>query len=104
MKIACKFALFTLSVLSVLVKGNLIAAMARPAILSFGTLFAALNHEKFDIKPIEWRNIMPFVTTTTSEDNFDDLDPEEFKTILKKATYKSGQPRGQPEISEYERE
>ena len=97
MKLAQVFALFTLIVI---VKGNLIAAMARPAILSFGTLFAALNHEKFDIKPIEWRNIMPFVTEKPSEE----FDLEEFKKVVKKATYKSGQPRGQREISEYERE
>ena len=48
-------ALFTLSVI---VRGNLIAAAARPAILAFGTIFAALN--QVDREPIEWSNFMPF--------------------------------------------
>ena len=42
MKIARVFLLLTLSVV---VYGNLIAAVARPAILSIGTLFAAVNQQ-----------------------------------------------------------
>ena len=55
--------LFTLLTLSLIVKGNLIAAVARPAILSLGTLFAALN-QRTD-QHIEWKNFMPFATEKT---------------------------------------
>ena len=59
MQITHVFAFFTLSVI---VKGNLVAAMARPMILSFGTIFAAMNKDVLETGPIEWRNILPFST------------------------------------------
>ena len=34
--------------------------MARPVILSFGTIFAALNQDAIDIEPIDWNNLMSF--------------------------------------------
>ena len=60
MKFTSVIALFTLSVI---VKGNLIAAAARPAILAIGTIFAALN--QVDREPIEWSNFMPFAMDKT---------------------------------------
>ena len=50
MKIVCLFILFTLGILSVMVKGNLIA-VAQPVILTLGTIFAALNKDIHDIQP-----------------------------------------------------
>ena len=53
MKLAVVFTLFTLIVI---VKGNLIAAVARPAILSIGTIFAVFSQDKFNFRPTEWKN------------------------------------------------
>ena len=64
MKIALVFALLGLIII---VKGNLIAAIARPTILSIGTIFAALNQDRIDIKHIEWRNIMAFSKEKTEK-------------------------------------
>ena len=57
MKLTCVFALLTLSVV---IKGNLLVALTRPAILSIGTIYAAFNQNILDVKPIEWKNIVPF--------------------------------------------
>ena len=56
---------FILFTLTVIVKSNLIAAVARPAILSIGTIFAALNQPTD--QPIEWKNFMPFATEKLPE-------------------------------------
>ena len=52
--------IFTLFTLSEIVKCNLIAAMARPVILSIGTIFAAMNQDVVEIQPLEWSNLMPY--------------------------------------------
>ena len=51
--------IFTLFTLGVFVQGNLIA-VAQPALLAIGTLFAALNQYTHDNQPIEWRNLVAF--------------------------------------------
>ena len=61
MKLTCIFALFTLGVI---VQGNLIA-VAQPALLAIGTLFAALNQNTHDNQSIEWRNFIPFTKKET---------------------------------------
>ena len=58
--------LFTLSVVA---KCNLMAAVARPVILSFGTIFAAMNQNAIDIQPIDWRNLMPFTSKNPTENS-----------------------------------
>ena len=57
-------ALFT--TLGVIAYANLIAAVARPAILSFSTIFAAFYQDSLDKKSIEWGNLLPFSSDKTT--------------------------------------
>ena len=50
MKLTCIFALFTLSVI---VRGNMLVAVAQPVILSLGTIYAAFNQ---DLLPFTKKN------------------------------------------------
>ena len=57
MKLASIFALF---ILSMMVKGNLIA-VAQPVLLTLGTIFAAMaNQDAYDMQPIQWSNLLHF--------------------------------------------
>ena len=50
MKLTCVvFALFTLSVI---VKGNVLAAVAKPVMLGIGTIFTVMNQDVGDIESI----------------------------------------------------
>ena len=50
MKLTCVvLALFTLFVI---VKGNVLAAMAKSVMLGLGTIFTIMNHDVTDIEPI----------------------------------------------------
>ena len=51
--------IFALITLSVVVKCNLIAAVARPVLLSIGTIWAALNQDVVDIGQIDISNFRP---------------------------------------------
>ena len=64
MKLMFVFALF---ILSIVVKGSLMAAAARPVILSLGTIFTAMKtHDALsDIQSIEWKNLIPFAEKET---------------------------------------
>ena len=53
---------FTLLTLGEIVKGNLVAAVARPVILSIGTIFAAMNQDVLDTQSFEWKNLIPFAS------------------------------------------
>ena len=50
MKLTC--VVFTLFTLSLIVKGNVLAAMAKPVMLGLGTIFTVMNHDVSDIEPI----------------------------------------------------
>ena len=67
--------LFTLSVVA---KCNLMAAVARPVLLSFGTIFAAMHQDAIDIQPINWRNLMPFTSKNPNptENSEPEYEPE----------------------------
>ena len=61
MKLTHLLALFTLIVIA---KGTLMAAIARPVILSLGTVFTAFKTQDAlsGTQSTEWRNLIPFST------------------------------------------
>ena len=63
MKLTHVLALFTLSVI---VQGNLIAAVARPVVLSLGSIFTAMKtQDALSEMHIEWRDLLPFSKKST---------------------------------------
>ena len=73
--------IFILSVLSTIVKGAWIAAVAQPVLLSLGTIFTALNYDVNEIQPIEWKNFVPFVKRKKKKKCGSEISLEEFKTL-----------------------
>ena len=65
--------ILTLLQICVIVKGTLLAAVARPVILSFGTMFTALNHDLLDKQTIDWKSLLPFASlrTVAKDENID---------------------------------
>ena len=58
--------IFVLITLIVVVKGNLLVAAARPAILGLGALMAALNKDELpdlDVHAFDWKKWIPFGET-----------------------------------------
>ena len=75
MKLTRVLALCTLIVTA---KGNLVAAIARPVILSIGTVYTALKTQDAlsGAEPTDWRNLIPFSTKKVFEPDYTKSKPE----------------------------